>query len=545
MFDKQQRKFRRSAKLIGILSKYGFRDILARMNVRNGNEPADDLAGNRSVYERIRLAIEELGPTFVKLGQAFSNREDLLPPELILELQKLQDKVEPVALDPSSVLAQQFNIEPADFFQELNATPIAVASIAQVYRAVLADGSPVILKIKKPGVDEQIQDDLLLIHDLVKVITNYSDIGERLNLKQAINTFEKSLLEELSLSNEKNNIRRFAINFRENPKTYVPKVYDEFCSNSVLCMEFIDGIKITDTAQLQEADLNPVLLSEAGLQLFVSQILDYGFFHADPHAGNILVLRDGRIVFIDFGAVGSIQPNEKEILEQLIIAFVSANASRIVKYLKKMAIEYDIPDERGFQKDVQTVLDYVHSTSLQEIEVPALLAMMTDTLKNNRILMPEYLYLLLKGISLIEGVGRTINPDLDVVKSLQPFTRKMLFKKLSPQHLLKSGTQKMALLAESLEEIPAELRSILLKLDENRFTIQTEQKGLEKQQQLLKTLMVNLVLSLVLCANIVSSALLLTDGWPAEHPSKAGFLIFSLLLSAILIPVLVLRLLKK
>ncbi len=545
MFDKQQRKFRRSAKLIGVLSKYGFRDILARMNVRSGNELADNLAGNRSVYERIRLAIEELGPTFVKLGQAFSNREDLLPPELILELQKLQDKVEPVALDPSSVLAQQFNIEPAEFFQELNATPIAVASIAQVYRAVLADGSPVILKIKKPGVDEQIQDDLLLIHDLVKVITTYSDIGERLNLKQAINTFEKSLLEELSLSNEKNNIRRFALNFRENPKTYVPKVYDEFCSNSVLCMEFIDGIKITDTMQLQEADLNPVQLSEAGLQLFVSQILDYGFFHADPHAGNILVLRDGRIVFIDFGAVGSIQPNEKEILEQLIIAFVSANASRIVKYLKKMAIEYDIPDERGFQKDVQTVLDYVHRTSLQEIEVPALLAMMTDTLKNNRILMPEYLYLLLKGISLIEGVGRTINPDLDVVKSLQPFTKKMLFKKLSPQHLLKTGTQKMALLAESLEEIPAELRSILLKLHENRFTIQTEQKGLEKQQQLLKTMMVNLILSLVLCANIVSSALLLTDGWPAEHSFKAGFLIFSLLLSAVLIPVLVLRLLKK
>ena len=253
MFDKQQRKLKRSAKLISIFSKYGFKDILARMNLAKNNEPSiDENEGvlTNSVYERIRMALEELGPTFVKLGQTFSSREDLLPPELIIELQKLQDKVEEVDLNIEEILEQEFNISAKDYFQEIQQRPIATASIAQVYKAVLKEGSEVILKVKKPNVQDNIQDDLLLIHDIVKVITNYSEIASKLDLKQVISTFEKSLLEEISLINEKNNIQQFALNFKNNRETYIPKIYEEFCSNNILCMEFIDGIKITNKEAL-------------------------------------------------------------------------------------------------------------------------------------------------------------------------------------------------------------------------------------------------------------------------------------------------------
>ncbi len=293
MFDKQQRKLKRSARLISVLSKYGFKDILARMNGGNKQEEisgnSDEVISKGTVYERIRLALEELGPTFVKLGQTFSNREDLLPPELIQELQKLQDKVETVDMDVEEALESEFNISVKNHFQEIQKEPLATASIAQVYKAVLLDGTPVILKLRKPDVQSVIEDDLLLIKDIEKLISAYSEIGEKLNLKQAISTFEKSLLEEVSLINERNNIQQFRLNFKNNKETYVPKVYEEFCNNNILCMEFIDGIKVTDKSVLMANNIDPVKVSETGLRLFVSQILDYGFFHADPHAGNILV----------------------------------------------------------------------------------------------------------------------------------------------------------------------------------------------------------------------------------------------------------------
>ncbi len=548
MFDKQQRKLKRSARLISIFSKYGFKDILARMNLAKYNEPwvdENETVFTNSVYERIRMALEELGPTFVKLGQTFSSREDLLPPELIVELQKLQDKVEEVDLNLEEILAQEFNINPADHFKEIQQKPMATASIAQVYKAVLNDGSEVIFKVKKPNVQENIQDDLLLLHDLVKVITTYSDFGARLNLKSAISTFEKSLLEEISLTNEKNNIQQFALNFKNNKETYVPKVYEEFCTNNILCMEFVDGLKITNKEALLENGIDPVKISEVGLRLFVSQILDYGFFHADPHAGNILITKDGKVVFIDFGAVGKIQPNEKEIVEQLIIAFVSKNASKIVKNLKKMAVSYEIPDDKAFQNDVEEVLNFVHQSSLKNIDVSKLVYKMTDTLKRNRINMPDYLYLLLKGIVLIEGVGRTINPELDIVKSLQPFTKKLIFNKISPKKLVKSGSQKLLNLSENIEEIPKELRSLLQKLDENKFTVTSEIKNIEKTHQLIKSSIVNLILTMILCANIVATAIL----WHKESVYTIAnipvLIILTSILSSFLVIVLFLRLMKR
>lgn len=243
-----------------------------------------------------------------------------------------------------------------------------------------------ILKIKKPDVLSVIEDDLLLIKDLVKLISTYSEIASKLNLKQAIATFEKSLLEEVSLVNERNNIKQFSLNFKNNKETYVPIVYDEFSNNNVLCMEFIDGIKVTDKTELLRHNINPVKISEVGLRLFVSQILDYGFFHADLHAGNILVKKDGRVVFIDFGAVGKIQPNDKEILESLIVAFVAKNSNKIVRSLKKMAVSYEIPDDRKFENDVDEVLNFVHSTSLKDIDPHIIINKMKDVLKDNRLI---------------------------------------------------------------------------------------------------------------------------------------------------------------
>lgn len=549
MFDKQQRKLKRSARLISVLSKYGFKDMLARMNTGNKQEQepsdSDEVVSKGTVYERIRLVLEELGPTFVKLGQTFSNREDLLPPELIQELQKLQDKVDTVHMDVEEILENEFNISAGEHFQEIQKEPLATASIAQVYKAVLKDGSPVILKLKKPDVQAVIEDDLLLIKDLEKLVSAYSEIGEKLNLKQAISTFEKSLLEEVSLINEKENILHFARNFKNNKETYVPKIYEEFSNNNILCMEFIDGIKVTDKAALLAHGIDPVKVSEVGLRLFVSQILDYGFFHADPHAGNILVKKDGRIVFIDFGAVGKIQPNDKEILENLIVSFVAKNSHKIVRHLKKMAVSYEIPDERRFENDVEDILNFVHSSSLQDINVQVIINKMKDILKDNRLHMPDYFYLLFKGISLIEGVGRTINPDLDVVKSLHPYTKKIFTKKIRPKNLLKTGMDRMMNFTDNVDEIPKELRSVLQKLDDNKFTVSSEIKNIEKTNQLIKSSVINLILAMILGANIIATAIVFVSESGPRIGELSLVAVLGFVFSIILVLVLLLRVTRK
>lgn len=544
MFDKQQRKLKRSARLISVLSKYGFKDMIARMG-KKPEENSDEIISKGTVYERIRLVLEELGPTFVKLGQTFSNREDLLPPELIQELQKLQDRVEVVDMNVEEVLENEFNISVKKHFSEIVAKPLATASIAQVYRATLITGEEVILKIKKPDVLSVIEDDLLLIKDLVKLISTYSEIASKLNLKQAIATFEKSLLEEVSLVNERNNIKQFALNFKNNKETYVPIVYDEFSNNNVLCMEFIDGIKVTDKTELLNHNINPVTISEVGLRLFVSQILDYGFFHADPHAGNILVKKDGRVVFIDFGAVGKIQPNDKEILESLIVAFVAKNSNKIVRSLKKMAVSYEIPDDRRFENDVEEVLNFVHSTSLKNIDPQIIINKMKDVLKDNQLYMPDYFYLLFKGIGLIEGVGRTINPDLDIVQSLHPYTKKILTRKISPKKLFKSGMDKMMNFTDNVDEIPKELRSVLQKLDDNKFTISSEIKNIEKTNNLIKSSIINLILAMVLGANIIATSIVFVSESGPRVGEMSLVAVLGFLFSLVLVIVLLLRITRK
>ncbi len=549
MFDKQQRKLKRSAKLISVLSKYGFKDLISRMNGNKKSEEKlhdpDEIVSKGTVYERIRLALEELGPTFVKLGQSFSNREDLLPPEMIQELQKLQDRVEVVHMNVEEILENEFDISVKDYFKEINPNPIATASIAQVYKGFLLTGEEVILKIKKPDILPVIEDDLLLIKDLVKLISTYSEIGSKLNLKQAVSTFEKSLLEEISLVNERNNIHQFALNFKNNKDTYVPKIYDEFCNNNVLCMEFIDGIKVTDTVSLQKHGIDPVTVSETGLQLFISQILDYGFFHADPHAGNILVKKDGKVVFIDFGAVGKIQPNNKEILENMIISFVAKNPKKIVRYLKKMAVSYEIPNDRKFENDVEEVISFVHSTSLKDINPQVIMNKMKDVLKENRLYMPDYFYLLFKGIGLIEGVGRTINPDLDVVKSLNPYARKIFTKKISPEKVFKKGLEKIQNFTDNVDDIPKELRSVLQKLDDDQFTISSEIKNIEKTNQLIKSSIINLILTMILGANIIATAIVFVSEQGPRIGEISLVAVLGFCFSIILTVILLLRILRK
>lgn len=546
MFVKHQRKFKRTAKLISVLSKYGFQDLLIRMNLKSEKQSINPETNQQlTLFERIRFALEELGPTFVKLGQAFSNREDILPMDLIVQLQRLQDNVVAMDLDIRQILEDELGINPDEHFQEIQTEPLAAASIAQVYEAKLINGEDVILKVKRPGIQAMIEDDLLILKDLVRIIDTYSEIGDQMNLKHALVAFEKSILLELSLSNERNNIQQFANNFKDHPETYVPKVYEEYSSNRILTMEFIQGIKITDKESLNAKGFDAVVISELGLKLFVTQILEFGFFHADPHAGNILVNEKGQIVFIDFGAVGIVQPNDISKMENLIMAFMNKKSDKIVRNLKRLAVFYNIPDERKFESDVYMILNQVHSTALRDINIPEMLESMRSVLAENRLVMPEYFYLLFKGFTLMDGVGRALNPDLDVVEALKPYTKKIFLKKFNPETLAKKSWDKVTDFVDHVEEIPNELRSILNKLDDNKFSVTTDSKNMDQINYLVKSSVLNLILGIVLAANMISTAIL----WGMEvGPIWGEFHLIpflGILLSVSLILILFLRILRR
>ncbi|NAW51559.1 AarF/ABC1/UbiB kinase family protein [Elizabethkingia argentiflava] len=547
MLNRQQRKLKRTSRLISVLTKYGFKDIVSRIGRPASDKITLSDEGNTSntLYERMRMALEELGPFFVKIGQAFSSREDILPLKMIEELQKLQDRVEVQELNLEAILESQLGMRSSEVFQSIDHQPIAAASIAQVYRAVFKDGSPVVLKVKRPGIQSIIEDDLLLMKDLAKIIHTYFEFAQDLNLHKAIAAFEKSLLAELSLLQEKDHIQKLAFNFRHNSCTYVPKVYEELCSNELLCMEFIEGVKVTDITGLRNYRLVPEIIADQGLQLFLSQILDYGFFHADPHAGNILVKPDGKIVFIDLGAMGTIYPSDKELLENFVIHFIAKRPKKLVETIKNMAIEIKIQDDRKLEYEIQEILDFVHNSALDKIDVGFILKKFRVIFTDNKIEMPEYFYLLVRGISLIESVGRKINPEMNLVKSVEPHVKKILKKRLSPTYLLNKGVKRAEEIGEYIDILPREITSVLLKTREGSLSVNTEIKNLPQTNKILERAANNIILTLILCTHIIATAILWGAGVGPLLGSIPVLGLIGILLSLVILVVLSLRLLRK
>ncbi|WP_110828138.1 ABC1 kinase family protein [Pedobacter nutrimenti] len=515
MMENQKKKFKRTISLIRIFVKYGFEELLIRSNIKSllPLEYAVEQAHvepelSLSVYERIRMALEELGPTYVKFGQAFSSREDLLPKEMILELQKLQDKVEPEILDVEAVLEDELNIRAKEHFEWIDKAPFASASISQVYRAKLKEGPVVILKLKRAGIQDVVAADMLIMKDVAKLLSSYSELFRKINLKEVLAAFEQSIFLELSFRNEAANIEKFNQNFKNERTIYLPKVYRELCNDNILCMEFIEGVKITDKQGLLSFQLDLEVVASRGLDLYLKQVLEYGFFHADPHPGNLLVLKSGQIAFIDFGAMGSMMPAEKELLEDFISHFIAQDARRLIVVIKKLAIRFNIADEQKLEKDILHFFSLLDGTSLEEIDMKAFLSRFSVIMNENEILMPPHLYLLVRGIVLLEGIGRTLVPDLNVIARLRPYVLKIALRKLSPEQLKIDGIKLLRTLNHAMKTVPDDLQSIIGKLDRGDLKIIQEVQGLSGLQRQLARTSSRLILAIVFCALFIGSAVL-------------------------------------
>ncbi len=548
--ENQKKKILRTAELIAILSKYGFNELLIQTKLKKPTAKEVDVAAlegvsNYNVYERIRMVLEDLGPTYIKLGQTFSNREDLLPPELIVELKKLQDNVAPMELDIKEILRSEIGIDPDDYFLEINKAPLATASISQVYKAVLSNNKAVILKIKRPGIKEKTTSDLLIIKDLARLLVASSETFRKLNLNHVVASFEKSIHEEMSFLNEMSNMEQFAQNFKDNAKVHPVLPHREFSNDNVLCMDFIEGTKITDKDKLLSQGLVLKDIAQKGLDVYMTQVLEHGFFHADPHPGNIFVMPNGSLAFIDFGSMGKMIPKDKELLEDFIINFIAKDAKRLIKTLKKMAVEIKLDDEQKLERQIHELFDILDTDSLENIDIKSILKKFTTILNNNEILMPEYTYLLVRGIVLIEGIGRDLDPSMNLIQSIKPYIKKIFLRRWSPKELLNKSTKALRNLSEGLGELPENLNLLLQQINEGKIVVNQQNKDLSSANKAIATALNRLAFTVLIAGFCVATALLIMANRPPYLWGIPTLGLLGILVSSILSIVVLLSIFKK
>jgi len=535
---KELEKIKRIKKLADVLMKYGFEEILSRSELekrlpkrivgRNRGKIKD--IKSRTIYERVRMALEEMGPAYVKFGQMLSNRNDILPEEMISELQKLQDKVEIQEVDIRKKLAEELNIIPEEYFQSIDEEPMASASIGQVFRAVLKNGEKVVLKVRRDNIDNVVETDLIIMKDMAKFLEKYDVNAKNINLLYIVETFENMLKKELSLTNERKNMERFENNFKGNEHLHVPVVYKELSNNRILCMEFIEGIKITDKEKIEKTGFNPKEIASLGLELYIKQVMKYGFFHADPHPGNIFLGKDGKLIFIDFGAMGTLYPYEIELLEELTLNFLQKDVKKMIATIKELALDYNISDEKRLERGFYDILSMVDGTSLEEINLVEIMERVKILLSQNQVLLSEDVYLLVKGIGQIEGIGRHLNPQLNIMQEIGKNAQEIMVKRMSPKYILEKGMGKVGEFSENWLTLPSDLKRLLEKIQNNELKHRHELVGFENFQKITE----RLVMGLVVSSLIIGSSILVLANMPPHINGISVLGILGFVISGIL-----------
>jgi ABC-1 domain protein len=535
---KELEKIKRIKKLADVLMKYGFEEILSRSELEKrlpkrivgwNREKIKDIK-SRTIYERVRMALEEMGPAYVKFGQMLSNRNDILPEEMISELQKLQDKVEIQEVDIRKKLAEELNIIPEEHFQSIDEEPMASASIGQVFRAVLKNGEKVVLKIRRDNIDNVVETDLIIMKDMAKFLEKYDVNAKNINLLYIVETFENMLKKELSLTNERKNMERFENNFKGNEHLHVPVVYKELSNNRILCMEFIEGIKITDKEKIKKTGFNPKEIASLGLELYIKQVMKYGFFHADPHPGNIFLGKDGKLIFIDFGAMGTLYPYEIELLEELTLNFLQKDVKKMIATIKELALDYNISDEKRLERGFYDILSMVDGTSLEEINLVEIMDRVKTLLSQNQVLLSEDVYLLVKGIGQIEGIGRHLNPQLNIMQEIGKNAQEIMVKRMSPKYILEKGMGKVGEFSENWLTLPSDLKRLLEKIQNNELKHRHELVGFENFQKITE----RLVMGLVVSSLIIGSSILVLANMPPHINGISVLGILGFIISGIL-----------
>ncbi|WP_062408971.1 2-polyprenylphenol 6-hydroxylase [Paenibacillus naphthalenovorans] len=427
----------------------------------------------KSVGERIRLVLQELGPTFVKLGQIASTRPDLLPEEIIRELEKLQDRVPPFSFqEVRGIIQEELADEPDNIFQHFEDTPLAAASIGQVHQAVLRSGEKVAVKVQRPNIASVIETDLEILQDLAALAEHRLEWAARYQIRNMVDEFSKSLRAELDYTMESRNAEKIAKQFGNDPAIYVPKVFLEYSAKKVLTMEYVDGVKLNEPDKLKQYGYNPKNLAERLAKAIFHQIFNNGFFHGDPHPGNVLVLPGEVIAFIDFGMVGRLSPEMKYHFSSLVIALMRQSTDGVIKAIFRMGLVPDDVNMAQLRGDVEQLREKYYGVPLSQISLGEAVNDLFRTAFRHSIRIPPDLTLLGKTLLTVEGVVEKLDPAFRIFDIAEPIGRQLLKERLHPKSVAETVWNRVSDYGELLLDLPKHMKEVTSLIKQGRLRLE-------------------------------------------------------------------------
>jgi ubiquinone biosynthesis protein len=496
--------------------KYGFDQILGQMKIlsrlrirKKKQEKAMGLE-KLTYAQRIRMALEELGPTFVKLGQLLSMRPFLIPLDLVLELTKLQDEVAPFPFPQvKKIVEDELGAPLQKRFSSFDTSPIASASLSQVHRAETRDGHKVVLKIQRPAIRETIKADMRILRDIANLLERYVPESKQYDPTGIQRELDKSIHREIDFNNEARNIEVFRENFKEEENVFVPQVFWDLTTSKVLTMEYIDGIKISDLDELEKRGIDKKKLAEIGGKMVFKQIFEDGFFHADPHPGNLFALEGNVIAPVDYGMMGRLSESTMDELADLLVAVVTWYPAGIVKVYQDVEVVGEEVNLRALEADLADFLYKYHRIPLSRLDMKTLIDDAFDIIHQYDIKIQSDLMLFSKAIVTYEEVAKMLDPEYDLVTQMIPYARRLAYRKFKPKALLRDLRVASQDLRDLLAVFPFELKRIFKKLAKGRLTFTFEHRGLDKLILELDRSSNRVSFALIIAAIIVGSSLIM------------------------------------
>lgn len=521
---KSKRHLARYAEILKALIKYGFDDIAASLRKSGQSTISKDLlVQDKTVdykelarWQRVRMMLEDLGTTFIKLGQMLSGRPDLIPEELIKELERLQDLTPTFDGNLAVQIVEDDLGKPLGrIFSFFDLEPLASASIGQVHRATLHDGSQVIVKVQRPDIHDQIEVDMDILSALAKLAEKYKEEAKHYNPQAIVEALEKTLELELDFKHELKNIQLFSENMaKRESRVIVPKAYEAFSSTTVLTMEYLEGFKINNLEAYVKKGISPKEVARQAMNSFFEQVFVDGFFHADPHPGNVFVDPEGNLIYLDFGMMGKLPERDKELLGDLFVAVEMRDTERILQAVKALSKIAFIENEDGLLSEIDALLNNYYSAGLKDIPLTEVLEKFRTIVLNYNLQIPADFFLLIKALSSMENNVRLLYPEIPLFDYLKPFARKLIMKKMNPYRRLKSLYLTLFDFGELLHNLPGDTRKIIQKLKHGSLKVEIEHKGLSELRVSLEEISNRISLSILIAAMIIGSSLIVNAKIP-------------------------------